>query len=71
MSKRKKDPVKVPSKPKPTDQAAKMEAMRAPYEAPAVIYTGKITTRAGTQPLGLPDDIDGLDPGDLFGISWR
>jgi hypothetical protein len=41
------------------------------YEAPAVIYEGKLTTRAGT-PLGAsPFDFDpsGFDPSLLFGDS--
>ena len=37
------------------------------YEAPAVIYDGSITTRAGS-PLGGGDGngTDGIDPADLF-----
>lgn len=34
------------------------------YEAPAIIYEGTITTRAGT-PTGSGDS--GVDPADLFG----
>jgi len=38
-----------------------------PYEAPAVIYEGLITTRAGT-PTGSTDgDSNAVDPADLFG----
>ena len=36
---------------------------RVPYEAPAIIYEGQITTRAGTP---LPES-GGMDPADLFG----
>ena len=36
------------------------------YEAPAVIYEGMITTRAGT-PTGNPDGDRAVDPADLFG----
>ena len=37
---------------------------RAPYEAPAIIYEGELTTRAGTVPgPGAP----GADPADIFG----
>ncbi len=38
---------------------------RAPYETPAVIYEGLISTRAGTTVLN-SDDGD-VDPADLFG----
>ncbi len=38
---------------------------RAVYESPAVVYEGKISTRAGS-PLG-PSGSDGVDPADLFG----
>lgn len=38
------------------------------YEPPAVIYEGKLTTRAGTPgPSGFFDDPAGFDPGLLFG----
>lgn len=42
-----------------------------PYEAPAVIYEGKVTTRAGTGPGANPLDFDpaGFDPSLLFGDS--
>ena len=36
------------------------------YEAPAVIYEGAISTRAGS-PLGNPTGSDDIDPADLFG----
>jgi hypothetical protein len=41
------------------------------YEAPAVIYEGKLTTRAGTGPGSSPFDFDpaGFDPSLLFGDS--
>jgi hypothetical protein len=38
---------------------------RATYEAPAIIYEGVITTRAGS-PVFSPEG-DGVDPADLFG----
>ena len=34
------------------------------YEAPAIIFEGRITTRAGSSPLDQPSDVD---PADLFG----
>jgi hypothetical protein len=39
------------------------------YEAPAVVYEGKLTTRAGTPPRGTAFDFDpaGFDPNLLFG----
>lgn len=37
-----------------------------PYETPAVIYEGVITTRAGS-PVGGGDSEKGVDPADLFG----
>ena len=41
---------------------------RLPYETPAIIYEGLITTRAGSPPGGgAPDPGEGLDPVDLFG----
>ncbi len=41
------------------------------YEAPAVIYEGKLTTRAGTIPRSNPFDFDpaGFDPSLLFSDS--
>jgi hypothetical protein len=41
------------------------------YEAPAVIYEGKLTTRAGSAPRDNPFDFDpaGFDPSLLFGDS--
>jgi hypothetical protein len=36
------------------------------YEAPAIIYEGKLTTRAGT-PFPSGGDSDGFDPSLLFG----
>jgi len=38
---------------------------RAEYEAPAVIYESKISTRAGS-PLSNPTGVDDIDPADLF-----
>ncbi|HRQ41066.1 MAG TPA: hypothetical protein PLD25_24380 [Chloroflexota bacterium] len=40
---------------------------RIPYEQPAIIYKGKINTRAGT-PISIPDGSTSVvDPADLFG----
>ena len=41
---------------------------RLPYQSPAIIFYGTITTRAGT-PIGLTSDPEksGVDPADLFG----
>jgi len=38
----------------------------APYEAPAIIYEGLLSTRAGTLLPGSQNP-DGVDPADLFG----
>ncbi len=43
---------------------------RAPYEAPAIIYEGLITTRAGSvnpEPPGGGGDSGGGDPANTFG----
>lgn len=44
---------------------------RIPYETPAVIYEGVISTRAGSPPNRFPGGSggDGVDPADLFGNS--
>lgn len=39
---------------------------RRPYTAPAVIYSGQITTRAGS-PVGEGGGTGAVDPADLFG----
>lgn len=40
---------------------------RTPYESPTIIYTGKISTRAGS-PVAIPDGSTSVvDPADLFG----
>lgn len=39
---------------------------RLPYEAPAIIYEGELTTRAGSRPSGVNLDTD-IDPAKLFG----
>lgn len=44
----------------------KQAAKRRPYEAPAVIFSTVITTRAGS-PLSIGGDPEGVDPMDLFG----
>lgn len=43
------------------------EKKRLPYQKPAIIYSGLITTRAGS-PAGLTDTPEefGVDPSDLF-----
>lgn len=42
------------------------ESNRLPYEAPAIIYEGEVTTRAGSRPGGAPIPSD-VDPAKLFG----
>ena len=37
----------------------------ASYEAPAIIFEGAISTRAGS-PLGSTAGVDDIDPADLF-----
>jgi hypothetical protein len=50
------------------DQDAKQEKKRLPYEPPAIIYEGIISTRAGSSYPSAPSDSgDGVDPADLFG----
>lgn len=41
---------------------------REPYQPPAIIYEGKLSTRAGTpeEPTG---NLPGIDPADIFGNS--
>lgn len=39
---------------------------RVPYEPPAIIYEGELTTRAGSQQIGAPLDFE-VDPAKLFG----
>ncbi len=39
---------------------------RVPYEAPAIVYEGELTTRAGT-PIPVQGPDSGVDPADLFG----
>ncbi len=49
------------------DYVSKEQDQRAPYVAPAVVYEGTISTRAGS-PFNSPEkDGGGLDPADLFG----
>lgn len=55
---------------KTTKQKREAQEEKRPYEAPSIIYTGQITTRAGTGgPGGEPDGSGeaGVDPADLFG----
>ena len=47
------------------DQMASFQEQRVAYEAPAVIYEGVISTRAGS-PLSNPSEVDGIDPDELF-----
>ena len=48
----------------------KPRGKRLPYQTPAIIHYGKITTRAGS-PITLTGDPEnsGVDPADLFGNS--
>lgn len=39
---------------------------KVPYEPPAIIYEGELTTRAGSRPTGAPLDFE-VDPAKLFG----
>ena len=49
-----------------SDKAAASEPpARQPYEKPAVIYSGVITTRAGSGGTGSVPN--GVDPADIFG----
>lgn len=49
------------------DQATRSVDGRTPYEPPAIIYKGKINTRAGS-PVSVPDgNTTVVDPADLFG----
>ncbi len=43
----------------------KNEDQRAPYEAPAIVYEGLISTRAGSTVTGGAGS-DAVDPADLF-----
>lgn len=43
----------------------KPQSEQKEYQAPAIIYEGKITTRAGSP--AAPGSGDGVDPADLFG----
>ncbi len=47
-----------------TDEEQKQE--RVAYEAPAIIFETRITTRAGS-PLSPDAGAEGVDPADLFG----
>lgn len=49
-------------------EKTKKKERRAPYQRPAIIYEGTITTRAGS-PIGGSPGVDdgGADPADLFG----
>jgi hypothetical protein len=44
----------------------KVYGERAPYEPPAIIYEGLITTRAVTPPQGTAPDASGASPENIF-----
>jgi hypothetical protein len=48
-----------------TNEVKEKQQVRAAYTPPAVIYRGKLSTRAGS-PAGVPGDT-AVDPADLFG----
>ncbi len=49
------------------DEEGTVVDRRTPYEPPAIIYKGKISTRAGS-PFPVPDgSTTVVDPADLFG----
>ncbi len=48
------------------ESAQQEERQRLPYEAPAIIYEGELTTRAGSLTPGSGLDYD-VDPAKLFG----
>lgn len=48
-------------------QPAQQESEHRVYKAPAIIYEGTISTRAGTPLPPGPGGDDGVDPADLFG----
>lgn len=48
------------------DVGPQEENDRLPYEAPAIIYEGELTTRAGSRIPGSDVDFD-VDPAKLFG----
>ncbi|MCB8944691.1 MAG: hypothetical protein H6658_13160 [Ardenticatenaceae bacterium] len=45
----------------------KQNKRRLPYQSPAIIFHGTITTRAGSPTLTGDPDKSGVDPADLFG----
>jgi hypothetical protein len=49
------------------DKKTKKEKKREPYQRPAIIYEGFITTRAGSPINSVPDGDRTVDPADLFG----
>ncbi len=55
-----------PKQPNEGKQSSLDDTTNTPYEAPAVIYEGLITTRAGT-PTGSTGSDNAVDPADLFG----
>lgn len=43
---------------------------REPYQPPAIIYEGKLSTRAGTPDFeSNANSLPGIDPADIFGNS--
>jgi hypothetical protein len=52
---------------KESQQKRMQQEGKRPYEAPAIIYTGIISTRAGSPLGGGNSDPVGVDPADLFG----
>jgi len=45
---------------------ANIKVKRAPYETPAIIYKGKISTRAGSPFSADTSKSNAVDPADLF-----
>ncbi|MDX1663539.1 MAG: hypothetical protein R3272_07080 [Candidatus Promineifilaceae bacterium] len=50
-----------------SSQEPALEQEHQDYESPAIIYEGKITTRAGTPISSEPEDALDLDADELFG----
>ena len=43
------------------------KSVREPYETPAIIYEGLITTRAGSPNRSPSDGSESVDPSEIFG----
>ena len=54
------------SKPQAKTEKTEQKVERAAYEAPAIVYEGFITTRAGS-PINRGSSDPSADPADLFG----